>query len=180
MTNEEIIRLRILNELYYSASATHEEEAERRLLLKNSSLPEEFAADREMIEHIGSAAIPDGFEMRLAAKIDTIAEAEHLDDSPAGNIRHRKFMSIWSMAASIAVAIAMVCTFFLTDRSSWENSSELSPEETYAQVDNALTLFANALDRGYKEAYEAETTAGNAATKALESLSRLSTPKNNI
>ena len=82
MTNEEIIRLRILNELYYSASATHEEEAERRLLLKNSSLPEEFAADREMIEHIGSAAIPDGFEMRLAAKIDTIAGAEHLDDSP--------------------------------------------------------------------------------------------------
>lgn len=54
MTNEEAIRLRILNDRYYSATSTPEEEAERLRLLDDRLLPDEFKPDREMMRILDS------------------------------------------------------------------------------------------------------------------------------
>ena len=179
MTNEEAIRLRILNDRYYSATSTPEEEAERLRLLDDRLLPGEVKPDREMMRILDSITIPKGLEERISAKIDSLAKAEHLGEAAKKNTHRRKLRIIWSAAASTAVAVALGFTFLFTGQDNDHPGSDLTPEETYAQVDKALTLFANALDRGYREAYKAEMTAGTATSKALEALSKITNDTNN-
>lgn len=176
MTNKEIIRLRTYLSRYSQALTTPAEEREMRRLLLDPTLPEEFAADREMLLHLDALCPPEGFEERLAAKIDLLAAGE---SRRADNGRkRRRILSRWSVAASVAVLLSLGIAFGVGRSHREASGSDLTPEETYAEVHKALSLFATTVDLGCSEAYKAEQTVESVTAKALASLSGISSVSN--
>lgn len=179
MTNKEIIRLRTYLSRYSQAFTTPVEEREMRRLLLDPTLPEEFAADREMLLHLDALCPPEGFEERLAAKIDLLAagSAGAGESRRADNGRkRRRILSRWSVAASVAVLLSLGLAFGRSHREA--PGSDLTPEETYAEVHKALSLFATTVDLGCSEAYKAEQTVESVTANALASLSGISSVSN--
>lgn len=180
MTNKEIIRLRTYLSRYSQAFTTPAEEREMRRLLLDPTLPEEFAADREMLLHLDALCPPEGFEERLAAKIDLLAagSAGAGESRRADNGRRRRILSRWSVAASVAVLLSLGIAFGVGRSHREAPGSDLTPEETYAEVHKALSLFATTVDLGCAEAYKAEQTVESVTANALASLSGISSVSN--
>lgn len=180
MTNKEIIRLRTYLSRYSQALTTPAEEREMRRLLLDPTLPEEFAADREMQLHLDALCPPEGFEERLAAKIDllTAGSAGAGESRRADNGRRRRILSRWSVAASVAVLLSLGIAFGVGRSHREAPGSDLTPEQTYAEVHKALSLFATTVDLGCSEAYKAEQTVESVTAKALASLSGISSVSN--
>lgn len=181
MKNKEIIRLRTSLSRYSQALTTPAEERGMRRLLLDPALPEEFAADREMLLHLDALCPPEGFEVRLAAKIDLLAagSAGAAESRRADNGRKRGWiLSRWSVAASVAVLLSLGIAFGVGRSHTETPGSDLTPEETYAEVHKALSLFATTVDLGCSEAYKAEQTVESVTAKALASLSGISSVSN--
>lgn len=108
MTAENIQRLKVLTDRYYEAFSTPAEEREMRDLLNDPSLPAEYLSVREMMVHLDSVAVPDGFESRMESLIDCLEaeESEHEveENRPARRSRPVAFR-VWGIAASVAVLI---------------------------------------------------------------------------
>lgn len=180
MNKEDIIKLSTYLRRYYDADTSPDEERELRRLLSDPSLPEEFAADREMLRHIDVLCPPEGFSERLAAKVDEITQDSRSEQSASGNrgrTRRRSQRLRYSAAASVVLVACVGLTLILSDGGRQPQAS-LTPEETYAQVDKALTIFANSLNKGYAEVYKAEKITGSATAKALEALTTISKDNN--
>lgn len=174
MNNKDIDTLRTLVGRYYEASLSSDEERKLRSLLDDPSLPAEFHADSDMIRHLDLMLPPEGFEQRLEAKIDSLAAAEEKHSSAAPGRSRRTLW--WSAAATVAILVAVGASFILPSR---QQPEEMTPEEAYAQVDKALTIFATALNKGYDSIEKAEAKTGKATEKAFNALSLLSTNNDN-
>ncbi|MCM1355509.1 MAG: hypothetical protein NC212_03780 [Staphylococcus sp.] len=155
MTNEDITRLRILIDRYYEAVSTPEEEAEMRGLLSDPTLPAEFAPELETVRHLDSLLPPEDFEKRIEAQIDSLASRR----------KHRlvRFRG-WSVAASV-VAVAAVGWSIINGEPVGHPGSDMTPDEIYAQTEEAFTIINDAFLRGYDEMERAEKTTFSVADK---------------
>lgn len=168
MTYEETHRLNTLIEKYLSAQTSSAEEAEMRRLLSSSGLLPEHENFRSMLMGIDSLRAPEGLEERIAAGIDRLAALENTH-----TVKVRRTARWWGVAASVALLIG-IGTAFLGRTTREHPGSDLTPEETYAQMEDALTLLATSMDRGYREAAQAEETTAMATATALRALASLS------
>lgn len=114
----------------------------------------------------------------MAARIDSLARAERMAEAEARARRRRTRLLRWSAAASVAVVVSLGIGFAF-GRTQKPAGSDLTPEQTYAEVSKVLSLMAGTIDKGYEEAYKAETVTENATAQALAALSILSTDETN-
>lgn len=175
MTAENIQRLRTLIDRYYSALTTPAEEREMCDLLDDPSLPAEYLPVREMMAHMDAVAVPDGFESRMESLIDRLEaeESEHEaeENRPVRRSRPVPFR-VWGIAASVAVLICVGVGFML-GRNHEHTGSDLTPEQTYAEVNKALGLFASTVERGCEKMERTGIPADAATEKAWSVLARL-------
>ncbi len=168
MNTNDINRLRVLLEGYYAATLSDGERAELRRLLDEPEQPAGFAPDREAVRSLDSFIPPEGFDERLEAHIESLAAS----GSAKGRMRPLSLRwQFWGAAAAVAVLLGVGLTL---NRPHKHPSREMTPEEAYAHVDKALTIFADALNKGYESIEKAEDTTGKATAKAFAALSRLS------
>lgn len=173
MTADNIQRLRTLIDRYYSALTTPAEEREMRDLLNDPSLPAEYQPVRNMMAHLDAVAVPDGFESRMASLIDRL-DAQEQDEAIGRSARRARPVTfrVWGIAASVAVLICLGVGFML-GRNHEHAGSDLTPEQTYAEVNKALGLFASTFDRGYEKMERTGIPADAATEKAWSVLARL-------
>ncbi|MCM1051208.1 MAG: hypothetical protein NC349_04535 [Paenibacillus sp.] len=175
MTAENIQRLKVLTDRYYEALSTPDEEREMRDLLNDPSLPAEYLPVKEMMAHMDAVAVPDGFESRMESLIDRLeAEAsEHEAEENRPTIRSRSAaFRAWGIAASVAMLMCVGVGFML-GRNHEHPGSDLTPEQTYAEVNKALGLFASTVERGCEKMERTGIPADAATEKAWSVLARL-------
>lgn len=149
--------LRSLLDRYYAAETSADEERRLRELLSDPALPEVYAPDRDMMLSISAAAVPVGFEQRLSDKIDALTATPSA--VPEHHVRSRLPWLGWSAAA--AVGIIVVITAFTRLPSTTPAPQPLTPEETYRQVEMALMLFSETINKGYSALQAADVTVLN-------------------
>ncbi|MCM1137523.1 MAG: hypothetical protein NC221_02460 [Duncaniella sp.] len=153
MNENEINNIRRLLDKYYLGQTSESEENTLRKVLRDENIDPSLEVDREMFRHLSSAAdvlTPVGLEARLSKAIDSRADSEMKAESNYKKLRLLGWRSIASVAASIAMLISLGIFFERNHATSPEllTGSGLTPEETYAQTEKALMIFADALNKG--------------------------------
>lgn len=147
MKPSDIVQLRSLLARYYAAETTPQEESRLRELLTAPGLPDEFVPDREMMLSVEAIQPPVGFGQRLADRIDTLAASSASPVVKARRRPRRVVLLRWCAAAAAVIIIAV--TAFTRVPSATATPTPLTPEETYEQMEMALTLFSETISKGY-------------------------------
>ena len=159
-----IDELRGLLARYYEAGTSPQEERRLLELLSSPELSAEFVHDREMILSIASSQPPVDFEQRLARHIDTLAASSASPATPARHHSRRVVFLRWCAAAAAVLIIAV--TAFTRVPSATATPTPLTPEETYEQMEMALTLFSETISKGYAALGAADAIADETAENA--------------
>lgn len=171
MNTDDITKLRELLERYYAAALSPDEEGRLWQLLSDPGLPEEFLADRKMMEVMSILLPRESFETKLSQRIDAIVSEE----SGGKHILRRRFSTImrWGAAAALAALIGVATLTWIMEPIT--QPTQLSPKETYEQTTMALLIFAEALEKGCNAIEMADSTTADATSKAIDALSTLGT-----
>lgn len=154
MNEKKIGNIHRLLDKYYRGETSESEENLLRHYFANEDIDPQLKADGEMFRQFSSVAsdlpIPEGLESRLSTAIDTLAASEKQATANRKKIRPLSWRTIASIAASLAVILSLGFYFDNNNTASHPalTESDLTPQETYAQTEKALMIFAEALNKG--------------------------------
>lgn len=173
-------RIKELLERFYRGITTEAEERELRNLLAHSSA-DEFETDKAISEGlIQTIEVPSELEQRLNAAVDSWDADEH-DNRHKVHLSNRSmWMRISGVAASIAI---LVGTGLVALRPTYSGRHEPSdtysdPAQAYAVAQQALTIFADALNKGMEQVEFVEEISDQTITTAIDEINKINSNTN--
>lgn len=168
-------KIRDLLGRFYQGATTEAEEQELRRLLAHSPA-DEFMADKALSEAMEKTIeVPDDLEKRLNDAIDSWDAAGR--DS-AVTVHRLPRRSVWMRVSGIAASVAiLICggLFFYRSanpRSQQPADSFSDPAEAYTAAQEALTIFADALNKGMAEVEFVRDISDKTISTAIEEINR--------
>ena len=134
-----------LLERYYDAQTSESEEQCLKDFFFNEDVPLHLQKEKEMFLQLQAIQVPEELEERLSEQIDQWAIQERfvVKVSPK-----RRFLQIGSIAASLLVLLSM--GWYIYNPQTRQDTCT-TPEEAYIHTEKALTMFAQALNKGVKQ-----------------------------
>lgn len=147
--NEETIRH--LLEKYYDGETNTDEERMLEDYFLHNEVSVEFTIDKEFFRHLAEVkkgngfAVPEGMEKRISGSIDKWEK-----QSKVNNTRYYtlyKYVSGIAASVIILIGISVLLPDSKSDRVEMKDTFD-NPREAYMATENALLLFAEALNKG--------------------------------
>lgn len=161
---------------YFEGEITLEEERQLRNFLRENEVPAELQRDKELIlslcEQPSEVKIPDDLSERLSNKIDEWESKsnEQKEAAPViGTVKKRYTLSRLQWVYAAAAVVALLLTFHLFNPADDSQKDTFdSPQMAYAQVNKALSLFSQAIDKGEKGIEKADEVMNETNEKVIQ------------
>ncbi len=135
--------LRQLLNLYYGGLTTPDDEKRLvRMLEEAENLPEELAADRDIVAALSegvSVDVPDDALGNISLMIDK------LDRQERRNAAGRRFVAFAGVAASLAIVVTLV--LFIVKGSTHNPNEITDPQTAYNETERALLMVSESLNK---------------------------------
>lgn len=153
--------LKTLLERYYRGETTLPEERELKNLFLQNDVPEELEDDRETFLFLSSlpqqeTAPPAGLEERLSKSIDRWETAGMRPPHPKADKPALRRMK-WYTGIAAALLIAAGTGLYALKTADRPRDTFDNPQLAYAEAQQALQLFATALNKGQDQLSKAES-----------------------